>query len=67
MPLTRRVQNIPLTAVVREYSILRNEVWNLFRRYLPAEIATADILHIEEVINVTLDRIVEETITAYTA
>lgn len=64
---TRRMQNIPLAAVVREYSVLRNEVWNLFRRYLPEEMATADLLHIEEVINVTLDRIVEETITAYTA
>lgn len=64
---TRRVQGIPLAAVVREYTLLRQEHWQLFRRSLPEQMRTADLLHIEEVVNGTLDRIIEEAITAYTA
>jgi CheY-like chemotaxis protein len=61
----RREQRIMLTAVVHEYSLLRSEIWRLFRQHLPQQSATADILHLEEVVNSMLDRILEETIRTY--
>jgi CheY-like chemotaxis protein len=63
--LTRRGQGIPLAAVVREYTLLRREIWRLFRRYLPEQLATEDVLVLEEAANLSLDRIIEATIPAY--
>jgi CheY-like chemotaxis protein len=63
----RRRQGIGLVDMVREYTLLRNEVWALFRRALPPQMPTADVLALEEAINLTLDRIVEATIDAYLA
>ncbi len=62
---TRRRQGVGLVEMVREYALLRNEVWALFRRALPSQVQTADVLALEEAINLTLDRIVEATIDAY--
>jgi CheY-like chemotaxis protein len=61
----RRSQGVPLAALVREYAILRTEVWDLFRRYLPEEVRSADILALAEAVNGTLDRIIEVTIPVY--
>ncbi|HUE75357.1 MAG TPA: response regulator [Chloroflexota bacterium] len=61
----RRSQDVPLSVLVREYSLLRDELWGMLGRQLPAEISTSDVLLLERAINRTFDRVVELTIPAY--
>ena len=61
----RRKQAIPLAAVIREYTLLRNEIWKTLCRYLPKEISIDEVLALQVAVNMTLDRIIETTIPAY--
>jgi hypothetical protein len=61
----RRKQAIPLAAVIREYTLLRNEIWKILCRFLPGEISIDEVLALQVAVNLTLDRIIETTIPAY--
>jgi CheY-like chemotaxis protein len=61
----RRNQDVPLSVLVREYSLLRDELWAMLGRQLPGELAMSDVLVLERAINRTFDRVVELTIPAY--
>lgn len=61
----RRAQNIPLEAVIREYTLLRDEIWNQLQRSLPAETSQKELFALERAVNYSLDRIIEATIPAY--
>lgn len=61
----RRKQAIPLAAVIREYTLLRNELWKTLCQFLPREISVDDVLALQVAVNLTLDRIIETTIPAY--
>jgi CheY-like chemotaxis protein len=62
---TRARQEVSLPAVVREYALLRNEVWKVFRRHLPEDAGASEVLDVEERVNATLDAVVEQTIETY--
>lgn len=61
----RHEQQIPLWAVVREYTLLRHELWKLLRRTLSGRVLTDEVFDLEHAVNYTLDRIIEATIPAY--
>lgn len=62
----RSSQAIPLTALLREFSLLRDEVWAALWAHLPRSIATADVINLQRVVNPTVDYILEESTAAYT-
>jgi CheY-like chemotaxis protein len=63
--IIRRDQAIPLAAVIREFTLLRNELWKILCRFLPREVSIDDVLALHVAVNLTLDRIIEATIPAY--
>jgi len=62
---TRCGQRIPLESLVREYTILRDEIWATLSRHLPEPIQPSDLYPLAKTVAGTLDRIVEKTIPAY--
>ena len=62
---TRLGQSIPIDAVAREYAMLREELWTLLERHLPADLATRDTLAVARAIDDTLDAVIQETIRVY--
>ena len=64
---TRHAQGIGLVELVREYTVLRDEVWRLFQRHLPAQLQPNEVLTLAGAINLTLDQVVEASIAAYLA
>jgi CheY-like chemotaxis protein len=61
----RRKQAIPLAAVIREFTLLRNEIWKTLCRFLPGKVSIDDVLALQVAVNLTLDRIIEITVPAY--
>lgn len=61
----RRGQGISLGALVREYGILRDELWQMFWQYLPEHISKDDGAQLQKAVDGTLDHIVQVTIPAY--
>jgi DNA-binding response OmpR family regulator len=64
---TRRRQGIPLVALLREYTLLRDEVWGIYRRTLPLRVGTDDLLDLAAALDGALDRLLEEAVAAYLA
>jgi DNA-binding response OmpR family regulator len=63
----RRAQALPLVALLREVAVLRDEVWGIYRRTLPPRVGTDDLLDLAATLDGVLDRLLEETVTAYLA
>lgn len=61
----RHEQQIPLWAVVREYTLLRRELWKLLRRTLSGRVLNDEVFDLEHAVNYGLDRILEATVPAY--
>lgn len=45
--------------------MLRNEIWRVFRRACPESMGVPDVLTLDEAINLTLDRVIVETVKTY--
>lgn len=63
----RAQQGVPIATVLREYTLLRNEVWEVYRRHTPEQVTARELLGMGERINLTLDLVVEETVGTYIA
>ena len=63
-PSSGASQGFSLSSLIREYAMLRSEIWRLFRRYLPEDVKARDVLVLQEAVDLSLDRIVELTITS---
>jgi CheY-like chemotaxis protein len=62
----RRSQGLPLPAVRREYSLLRDEVWSTIGRYYKGSLQPSEVVTLQQALDGTFDRIISETILAYT-
>jgi hypothetical protein len=62
----RRSQKLPLTSLMREYSLLRDEIWVTLWSRLPRQIETPDIMNLQRIVNGCMDYISEEVMSAYT-
>jgi hypothetical protein len=64
--LTRYNQQIPARTVVKEYQILRREIWRTLQRWPRAEqIAVADFFLLQEQLNYMLDHMVSVALDTY--
>jgi CheY-like chemotaxis protein len=61
----RYEQGFELDALVKEYGILRDELWQLMWRFMPDNLTKADAAELQRMIDGTLDHIVQVTIPAY--
>jgi hypothetical protein len=60
----RLAQGAPLDAILNEQALLRDEVWMLFRRCLPAEGSPAELLALARALDGALQRVLEVCILA---
>lgn len=58
----RRDRGLPLDALVREFTLLRDELWSLLSQRMPTATSAAAVFELERAVNGTLDRIMEVTI-----
>lgn len=61
----RRAQGIPLASLIREYTLLRDEIWLAITSHLPGPVQPSDLYSLQQAISGTMDRIVERTVPAY--
>jgi CheY-like chemotaxis protein len=62
---TRSRQGISLSAMIREYAILRDEIWRALSRDLPPSLDRDEIIAVERAVNGTLDAVLVLTVTEY--
>jgi len=63
----RRDQAFSLSSLIREYSILRDELLSVLWRHLPGQVASDEVEAVTRALNSTLDRIIEITVPAFTS
>lgn len=61
----RRAKGIPLASLLREYSLLRDEIWAAIGRHFSGPVQPSDLYPLQQAISGTLDRITETTVPAY--
>ena len=62
---TRHEQGVPLELLIREYALLREEIWRTFWRELPERLERDDIARLNSFVDGTLDLIIQQTIPTY--
>lgn len=63
----RRDQHVALGSLMREYSLLRDELWNLLRENLGDDLDGREILDLERSLNGALDRMLEISVPRFVA
>ncbi len=58
-------QRLSLDSLIREYTLLRDEIWASLSRHLPGPIQASDLYPLQQAVSGTLDAILERTIPEY--
>ena len=58
----RSSQGIGLDAVIREYTLLRDELWNAILGHWPSTVSPGDFCSLQRMINRTTDKLIETTV-----
>lgn len=61
----RKRQGFSLSELIREYDLLRDELLSMLERHLPPKVKTADLFAVVQLVNGTVDRIMEMTVPDY--
>lgn len=58
----RRAQGFSLASIIREYTLLRDEIWWTLSSHLPGALQPSDLYPLQQAVSGTLDRIIERSV-----